>query len=146
MTARHDGKTCRSFGVGVTWMPTAESTDFPNAAVTVPVEGMEPIPGVQISPYDASGSQLIKAPEWMVNASLSYVAPLMGGEFAGHVNYSYNSEFNWQAGDLTESPSRNLVNARLACTDPSDRYTFSRWRLCDPHLVQPTGLWGIIAR
>jgi iron complex outermembrane receptor protein len=116
-----------SFGVGVNWLPTAKYTDYPNAAVTVPVEGMEPIRGVQISPYDASGSRLIKAPEWMVNVGLNYLVPLMRGEFAGNVNYSYNSESYWQAGGFTEAPARSLVNARLAWTDSSDRYTFSLW-------------------
>jgi iron complex outermembrane receptor protein len=116
-----------SLGVGVNWMPTAEYTDFPNAAVTVPVEGMKPILAVQISPYDASGSRLIKAPEWMVKANLRYVTSLAGGVFAGNVNYSYDSDFNWQAGGFTKAPSRNLVNARLDWTDSSNRYSVSLW-------------------
>src|SRR3546814_20146928 len=54
--------------------------------------------------------------------------PLMSGALSTTVSEAYNSGFNWQAGDLPpEQSSFNVVNARIAWTDPTGRYTFSTW-------------------
>jgi iron complex outermembrane receptor protein len=116
-----------SFSAGANWMPTAEYTDYKTAQVTVPITGSEPIIGQQIVPYDASGSRLIKAPDWLVNLRLTYATQVKGGEFAATINEGYSSKFNWQPGDLTFSPSRSMINARLSWTDPTGRYTYSWW-------------------
>jgi iron complex outermembrane receptor protein len=80
-----------------------------------------------VVPYDASGSRLIKAPDWTANLSLTYAATVMEGEFVATVNDAYNSGYNWQAGDFTKESSFNLVNMKVSWTEPKDRYTFSVW-------------------
>jgi iron complex outermembrane receptor protein len=117
-----------SFRVGANWLADAEYSEYATAQVTVPVTGTAPIVGAQVVPYDASGSSVIKAPDWTANLSLTYTAPVMNGEFVANINEAYNSGFNWQAGDLPpKEPAFHTVNARVAWTDPSDRYTFSVW-------------------
>jgi iron complex outermembrane receptor protein len=116
-----------SFGAGVNWQAKAEYSDYKTAQVTIPVTGLAPITGVQVVPYDASGSRLIKAPDWTANVSLTYAATVMEGEFVATINDAYNSGYNWQAGDFTKESSFSLVNMKVSWTEPKDRYTFSVW-------------------
>ncbi len=117
-----------SFNAGVNLLPTAEYEDFTTASVVIPCPTCTaPIIGQAVSPYDASGSRLIKAPEWTANLRLTYTAPLMGGEFMGTISDAYNPGFYWQAGDLTKEPSYNLANVRMSWTDGQDRMTYSLW-------------------
>ncbi|MFT4046658.1 MAG: TonB-dependent receptor [Solimonas sp.] len=117
-----------SFNVGGNWLPKADYADYRTAQVTVPVTDSAPITGMQVVPYDASGSRLVKAPKWTANLGLTYTAPLMSGVFVATANDAYNSGFNWQAGDLPpEQSAFNVVNARVSWTDPGSRYTFSVW-------------------
>jgi iron complex outermembrane recepter protein len=115
-----------SFNVGVGYEPTAEYSNFPKAQVTIPIN-TPPIVGLQVVPYDASGSRIIKAPEWTANVRLTYTADVMDGKLSASVNSAYNSSFFWQAANLTRAASKNILNARLSWTDPKDRYTFSAW-------------------
>src|SRR3546814_20429833 len=58
-----------SFNVGGNWLPKADYSKYKTAQVTVPVSGTAPITGTQVVPYDASGSRLIKSPDWTANLS-----------------------------------------------------------------------------
>jgi iron complex outermembrane recepter protein len=117
-----------SFRVGANWLAEAEYSEYETAQVTVPVTGAAPIVGAQVVPYDASGSSLIKAPDWTANLSLTYTAPVMGGELAATINEAHNAGFNWQAGDLPpKEQAFDVVNARVSWTGASERYTFSVW-------------------
>jgi iron complex outermembrane recepter protein len=115
-----------SFLLGFNYQPTAEYSNFPKAQVTIPIN-TPPIVGQQVVPYDASGSRIIKAPDWTTNVRLTYTADVMDGKLAATVNSAYNSGYTWQAGDLTKVKGYNLINARLSWTNPGDRYTLSLW-------------------
>jgi iron complex outermembrane recepter protein len=78
-------------------------------------------------PYNASGSRVIKAPEWTTNLRLTYATPFLGGEFVGSFSDTYNPGFYWQAGNFTKEGSYNVANIRLAWTDAQDRFTYSLW-------------------
>lgn len=116
-----------SFNVGVNWTPTAEYTDFRSASITVPIIGSEPVVGRTIVPFDASDSRLVKAPKWMATARVTYSTQMLGGRFAATVNNAYTGRYNWQAADLTEVPSYDILNARISWSDSKDRYTVSLW-------------------
>jgi iron complex outermembrane receptor protein len=113
-----------SFNAGVGWLPTAKYTSYTTAQVFVPTT---PGFGVSRTGYDASGSRMIRAPKYTANLQATYTQQVMGGEFAGTLSDSYTSGLYWQAGDLTRTPGYNIVNGRLAWTDPSGRFTYSVW-------------------
>jgi iron complex outermembrane recepter protein len=113
---------------GINWMPTAKYTDYSTASVLVPIPGATgPVVGQTVVPYDATGSRVIKAPDWTANLRLTYTTQIMGGEFAGTVSDAYNPGFYWQAGNLTKEPSYNVASTRLSWTDANDRFTYSLW-------------------
>ncbi|MGO9934733.1 MAG: TonB-dependent receptor [Steroidobacteraceae bacterium] len=117
-----------NFSVGVNYEPEAEYSSYGSASVTVPIP---PTPGgivgEQIVPYNASGSRMIKAPEWTPDLRLTYKTRVMEGALAITVNDAYTSSFYWQPGNFTKEEAYNLVNARVSWTDPKDRWTFSLW-------------------
>jgi iron complex outermembrane recepter protein len=117
-----------SFDFGVNWMPTAKYEDYTTASIVVPIAGSTgPIFGQVVVPYNASGSRVIKAPEWTTNLRLTYATPFLGGEFVGSFSDTYNPGFYWQAGNFTKEGSYNVANIRLAWTDAQNRFTYSLW-------------------
>jgi iron complex outermembrane receptor protein len=113
-----------SFNLGVSGLPTAKYTSFTQAQVFIPNAAGG---ATNTVPFDASGSRIIRAPKWKVNAGLTYQQELFGGEIVGTVNYSYNDGFYWQPANLTPESSYSIVNARLAWTEPEGRITYSVW-------------------
>lgn len=113
------------FNLGVSGLPKADYAKFTAAQVFIP----NPATGGLINtvPYDASGSRLIRAPKVTANAALTYTDTLFDGKFVGAINYAHNSGFFWQPGNLTHENSYGIMNAKLAWTEPSGRYTVSVW-------------------
>lgn len=117
-----------SFNAGVSWMPKADYGAYSTASVIMPIPSSAgPIVGVSVAPYDASGSRMIKAPRFTGNIAVTYTAPVLHGNLAGTISSAYNTSYFAQAGNLTRVPGYNVVNARLAWTDHSDRFTLSLW-------------------
>jgi iron complex outermembrane receptor protein len=113
---------------GVNWLPTAKYNGYTQASVVVPIPGSTgPVYGQAVVPYDASGSRMIKAPNWTPDMRVTYTTPVLGGEFTGYVSDAYTSGFFWQAGNLTKEGAYNVLNTRFSWTDPQDRFTYSFW-------------------
>jgi iron complex outermembrane receptor protein len=113
-----------SFNAGIGYLPTAKYSSYPHAQVFIPAT---PTSATNNTNYDASGSRMIRAPKWTANLRLNYTQEVMGGEFAGSLSDSYTSAINWQPGGFTRTRGYNLINTRLAWTDPKGRFTYSVW-------------------
>jgi iron complex outermembrane receptor protein len=63
-------------------------------------------------------------PEWQLSGLVRYTWPAFGGDLAGQVNASYQSEFFHNARNFTahEFDSYAVVDARLTWTDASDHW------------------------
>jgi iron complex outermembrane recepter protein len=113
--------------VGVSWIPKAEYTDFPGAVVFP--RRTDGLPGnTTLAPFDASGTRMIRTPEFTLNAGLTYRTPLWGGDGEAGVNYYYNSGFLFAPGEvnpLAEQDSYNIINARLSWATADGRYKFT---------------------
>ena len=117
-----------SFGVGLSWIPTAKFPSFESAQVTRPIPGAPgPILGEVVVPFDATGSRIPRTPEWTGNLRLGYSAPLAGGHLLGSMSAYYNAGFNWQPGGFSEEAAYEVVNARLSWTEGNGRFTYSLW-------------------
>jgi len=106
-------------------LPTARYSNFARAQVFIP----NPATGgnTVVVPYDATGSRVVRSPKYQASVRLGYTDQLFGGQLNASLNYSYNDGFNWQPGDLSPEDAYSIVNARVAWTTPSNRYTFSVW-------------------
>ncbi len=114
-----------SFDVGLSALPTANYDEYTTASVFIP----NPTTGgaTSVVPFDASGSRMLRAPEFQANARLTYEDTLFSGRFLATANLAYNDGFYWQAGNLTPESSYTTINARVSWTDPQDRLTYSLW-------------------
>lgn len=112
-----------SFDLGVSALPVAKYTTFPEAYVFAP----DPNGGgnLQLSSFNAAGSRTICSPKWQLNARLVYSHTLIRGTFGASINYTYNDGFYFQPGNLSRQRPYHLVNGRIAWTEPSGRFTLS---------------------
>ncbi|MFV3127229.1 TonB-dependent receptor [Niveispirillum sp. KHB5.9] len=113
-----------SFDVGLSAMPTAKYKSFPGAQVFIPNATGGTTSTV---PYDASGSRIIRAPEWQANVRLAYKDTVAQGDLEASVSYSYNDGFYWQPGNFSPEDNYGLVNGRIAWTEPSGTLTYAIW-------------------
>jgi iron complex outermembrane receptor protein len=113
-----------SFDVGFSALPTAEYERFTTAQVLIP----NPSGGnTSTTPYDASGSRIIRAPEFQGNVRLTYTDTVAKGELQATASYSYNDGFYWQPGNFSPEDNYSLLNGRIAWTDPAGRLTYTVW-------------------
>ncbi|GIX29642.1 MAG: TonB-dependent receptor [Porticoccaceae bacterium] len=114
-----------SFHLGYAGLPKAEYDRFPTAQVFLfnPATGGTDV----VVPYDASGSRIIRAPKHQGTASLVHETAAFGGTLRASLTYAYNDGFYWQPGNLTPEGSFQVLNARIAWSDESGRYTVALW-------------------
>ena len=75
---------------------------------------------------DVSGNTLLRQPEWMSSASLSYQRPLAGEwDWYTRGDISYQSDIYTGNDNQNWLPAHSYVNAKLGVT--SDRYTVELW-------------------
>jgi len=108
--------------LGMSWMPTAKYTSFPNAQVYVPLATGG---NRAVFPVDISGSRMIRAPKFTLNGGLAFNHDLAEGEFQAAVNAAYNSGFYWQPGETARQKGYTLLNANLSWRTPDKRYKFT---------------------
>lgn len=121
-----------------------------NALITEPLPSGQ---GNAQAPGDASGNEMIRTPEWMVNGTLTYETDLPYGYLDASATVSYNSGFFIDPGNNFEHPSYTLVNANAAWTSPDDKYRVEVWgrNLTDElyyiySTASPAGYTGAIQR
>ena len=105
--------------LGISYIPTARYEDYVATVITPNAVG---VPGTQ-SNIDVSGSRMVRTPKWQVTAGLTYTTPLAGGEMQIGANYSYNSGFYYQPGNVTRQKDYATVDGRIGWTDPSEHFT-----------------------
>lgn len=97
--------------LGVGWLPTADYTSFPNSQVSIPVVGG--LGNTVVSPYDSSGSRMIRAPRLTANVGATARHRFAGGTLLASGNVSYNSGFYFQPANLGWQTPYTIVNASL---------------------------------
>lgn len=125
-----------TFTGGFTWLDT-EYTSFPDAVAAAwnPNVPPAPFPSILNLAYDASGDELVRAPEFAAFVSMEYMFKIgNGATMPLNFSYSYKDKFDWNLiSDLpiavTElrNDSISLVNARLSYVPPSERWSVSMW-------------------
>lgn len=80
---------------------------------------------IATSVTDASGNELIRAPEFSGNAAADYVTSLGSGKLAFNANYAYSSKFFFDAANQFPQRAFGLLNLNVTWTDPSDHWSFS---------------------
>lgn len=113
-----------AFDVGFSALPTADYERYTTAQVLIPNETGG---NTSTVPYDASGSRIIRSPEFQGNIRLTYTDTVANGELQATASYSYNDGFYWQPGNFSPEGAYSLMNARVAWTDPNDRLTYTLW-------------------
>ena len=109
-----------SANVGLSWMPTAKYTSFPGAQVFLPL----PSGGNQAVLRDISGSRMIRAPKFTLNAGGAFRTEVAQGEFKVAGNVAYNGGYFFQPGETARQTAYTLVNANISWRTPDQRFTF----------------------
>jgi iron complex outermembrane receptor protein len=110
---------------GMAWMPKAEYTNFPAGVLFV--VNANGLGTTARNPVDLSGTRMIRSPKFTANLMGAYRMDVAEGELNVSANYFYNSGFFWFPGAPIKEDSYGTLSAKIAWTDPSDRYTFSVW-------------------
>jgi iron complex outermembrane receptor protein len=100
----------------------SEYTKFPNATFTPP----SPLLGPQTR-GDASGNELIYAPDMSANFSADYRIPSSLGEFRLNFAVSYRDNVYVSADNRFQIPSYFLANASIAWTSTNDCFGVRLW-------------------
>lgn len=79
------------------------------------------------TPGDASGNELIRSPEWMINGTLSYNKELSYGRLESSATVSYNGGFFWDPRNRVKQDPYTLINANLAWISPDKKYRLEAW-------------------
>lgn len=100
----------------------ARYTSFPDAPGAVP----SPVGGNVVSPIDASGNDMVRAPHWSANAGVHYSIPVVKGVIDLSANYSYTAKVYHEADNYLAQPALNLVGADISWS-PDDKLKLSFW-------------------
>jgi iron complex outermembrane receptor protein len=100
----------------------SEYTSFPNATFTP----ASPLQGRQTS-GDASGNELVYAPNVSANLSMDYRIPSSTGEFRLNFAVSYRDSVFVSADNRLQIPSYFLANASIGWTSRNDRFGVRLW-------------------
>ena len=107
-------------------------TEFPNAPYFIP-NAAPPFGNVAIdcvedpAGCDASGNEIIKAPDWTFNFMADYVIPTEVGEVSANLSYAYNDGFYWEPDERLKQEAFHLVNSQIKWVSPSDKYHVRLW-------------------
>mgnify|MGYP003112028188 CR=1 FL=1 len=112
----------------------AKYDSFPGAQVfvpvtTCPIPGQSPCGNVAVSPFDASGNDMIRAPKMTLGGSGSYQIPVDFGLFSLAANVYYSDKYYWDFDNRIVQPSYTMVNGEIgfATSDGSDAFRISVW-------------------
>jgi len=78
-------------------------------------------------PIDASGKNLIRAPQWMADATVMFNHPLPVGAFQGSVTVAYNGGLYWDPYNEFKEPAYTIVNTKLTWILPNEKVRISFW-------------------
>ncbi|MDB5470556.1 MAG: putative TonB-dependent receptor [Caulobacter sp.] len=128
----------------------AQYDEWTNALITTPLPNGF---GNSQATGDASGNNMIRTPEWMINSTLAYNTDVGYGHIDISGTVSYNSGFFIDPGNNFEHPAYTLFNAQLAWTSPDEKYRLEFWgrNLTDElyyvySTASPAGYTGAIQR
>ena len=110
-----------SANMGLSWMPAAKYTSFPGAQVFLPLANG----GNQAVLRDISGTRMIRAPKFTLNAGGAFRSEVAQGELKVAGNVAYNSGFFFQPGETAHQSSYTLVNANISWKTSDRRFTFT---------------------
>ena len=94
----------------------ARYDSFPGAIITSPIVNDQgvPIGGNTQAPGDASGKNMIRAPDWTGNLTATYTTDLMGGGLDLSVTGSYNGHYFWDPGNTVKEDAYFLLSAKAS--------------------------------
>jgi iron complex outermembrane receptor protein len=107
------------FGMGVSWIPTAQYKSFPSGFKTVPKPGGG---NNSVAPIDLSNTRMMRTPRFTVNASAGFHADFLGGTIRPSANILYNSGWVWWPGERLKQKEFVQLNAKLQWDAPGGRF------------------------
>lgn len=96
---------------------------FPTAQVFQP----NPSGGnTAVSPFDASGKRMIRAPEYTLGVNFNYIHQTSVGDFALSGNVFHSGSYYWDFENRIEQPSYTLISGELSW-EPADSWRIALW-------------------
>lgn len=94
-----------------------------------PVPGQAPCGNVSVAPFDASGKDMIRAPQFTLGASGNYEIPVDFGVFGLSANVFYSDKYYWDFENRISQPAYTLVNAEISyrTSEDDDALSVSLW-------------------
>jgi len=102
----------------------AKYTSFPTAQVFEPT-GLGG--NVSVTPYDASGKQMIRAPKYTIGASFDYAHETKVGTFGVTANVYHSAKYYWDFENRLAQPAYTQVNGEVSFTLPGDKWKLAVW-------------------
>ncbi len=101
----------------------ARYKDFPAAQGFVP----RPDGGNNVTPVDASGNIMTRAPKWSGNVGIDWGHEVGNGRLAVGANVSWSSKLYYDFANLFVQPAYTLTNASVSWTPESERFKVGLW-------------------
>ncbi|HEX4198940.1 MAG TPA: TonB-dependent receptor [Caulobacteraceae bacterium] len=111
-----------SGSLGLSWLPSANFTNFPDGIHYVANPGGL---GATSIASNLSGTRMSRAPLYTVDVALAYQHPLFEGRFRLSADYYYSALEYLVVGEDTPNPAYGVLNSEMGWTDPTNRYTVS---------------------
>jgi iron complex outermembrane receptor protein len=105
------------------------SASAPPFSAPCPVAGQSPCGNVSVSPYDASGKDMIRAPKFTFGANFDYAIHTGAGVIGLSGNAFYSGKYYWDFENRIAQPSYVQLNGEISwATSDSDKAArFSIW-------------------
>lgn len=123
---------------GVSWIPRADFTSYPDAGVYVPVAPGSPL--LTPDSIDAGGTRMPRAPKLTVSSGIDYSETVGGGELTGNLTAYYSSEYRWEVTNRLRTGSYFTLNGRLAYQPEGSAFRYGLYgkNLTDRAYIQGT--------
>lgn len=106
-----------------TYLARARYSSFPNAIAFIPPLG--PYGLVTDNDYDATDTRMLVAPLWTGTLSGTYTKTLTPGVLEASASLYYSSSYRWEYTGRVQTPSYDLVNARLSFSPRNSNFRYT---------------------
>ena len=107
----------------------ARYSDYPNAFAQTPIiqDGVVCLCGNSGANIDATGNQLVRAPDFTASVTADYTKEIAAGTISASATYYHSDSFFFTPDNRVGQPAYDTLGARLSFTTADENWTLAVW-------------------